>query len=274
MSEVIWITGASSGIGEALAKEFARLGGYRLVLSARRESELERVKALCVSQGLLSDDVLVLPLDVTHTESHGAKVEAVVANFGQVDMLINNAGVSQRSWCVDTDLEVYRRIFEIDVFGQISLTKAVLPHMRERKSGHLVITSSVAGKVGAPLRTGYSMAKHAVIGFFDALRCEIAHEGIYVSTITPGSIQSQVSVNAMRADGEAFGIMDDQIENGMDADRCAQEVVAKLLAKQREIPVGESAMEMGLLEMKRSDPEALFDLLESMTANLRAQGIY
>ena len=274
MSEVIWITGASSGIGEAFAKKFARLGGYRLVLSARREPELERVKAQCLNQGLGSDDVLVLPLDVTDTDSHTDKVKTVLDTMGQVDMLINNAGVSQRSWCVDTDLEVYRRIFEIDVYGQISLTKAVLPHMRGRQSGHLVVTSSVAGKVGAPLRTGYSMAKHAVMGFFDALRCEIAHEGISVSTITPGSIQSQVSVNAMRADGEAFGIMDDQIENGMDADRCAQEVVAKLLAKQREIPVGESAMEMGLLEMKRSDPEALFDMLEGMTANLRAQGVY
>lgn len=274
MSDVIWITGASSGIGEAFAKEFARLGRYRLVLSSRRKSELERVKALCISQGLGAEDVLVLPLDITDTDSHEAKVSAVLGTFGQIDMLINNAGVSQRSWCVDTDLDVYRRIFDIDVFGQISLTKAVLPHMRERQSGHLAVTSSVAGKVGAPLRTGYSMAKHAVMGFFDALRCEIAHEGIYVSTITPGSIQSQVSVNAMRADGEAFGIMDDQIENGMDADRCAQEVVAKLLAKQREIPVGESAMEMGLLEMKRSDPEALFDMLEGMTANLRAQRIY
>ena len=274
MSEVIWITGASSGIGEAFAKEFARLGGYRLVLSARREPELERVKAQCLNQGLDSDDVLVLPLDVTDTDSHTDQVKTVLDTMGQVDMLINNAGVSQRSWCVDTDLEVYRRIFEIDVYGQISLTKAVLPHMRERQSGHLVVTSSVAGKVGAPLRTGYSMAKHAVMGFFDALRCEIAHEGISVSTITPGSIQSQVSVNAMRADGEAFGIMDDQIANGMDPDRCAQEVVAKLLAKTREIAVGESAMEMGLLEMKRSDPEALFDMLEGMTANLRAQGVY
>lgn len=274
MSGVIWITGASSGIGEAFAREFSRLGGYRLVLSARRETELQRVKAICVSQGSNSDDVLVLPVDVTDTDTHDGKVNTVLDAFGQIDMLINNAGVSQRSWCVDTDLEVYRRIFEIDVFGQISLTKAVLPHMRERQSGHLAVTSSVAGKVGAPLRTGYSMAKHAVMGFFDALRCEIAHEGIHVSTITPGSIQSQVSVNALRADGKAFGIMDDQIENGMDPDRCAQEVVAKLLAKQREIPVGESALEMGLLEMKRSDPEAMFDMLEGMTANLRAQGIY
>lgn len=273
MSTVIWITGASSGIGEAFAKEFARLGGFRLVLSARRPNELERVKSICVGQGLSSHDVLVLPLDVTDIQSHVAKVDCVLAQFGQIDMLINNAGVSQRSWCVDTDLEVYRRIFEIDVFGQISLTKAVLPHMLRRNSGHLAITSSVAGKIGAPLRTGYSMAKHAVMGFFDALRCEIAHQGIHVSTITPGSVQTQVSVNAMRADGEAFGVMDVEIENGMDTDSCAQEVVGKLLARQREIPVGEG-QEMGLLDMKRSDPEAMFDLLESMTANLRARGIY
>jgi short-subunit dehydrogenase len=273
MPQVVWITGASSGIGEAMAIEFARRGGFNLVLSARRNSELERVKGICIEHGMASSEVLVLPFDIVDTESHGGLANRVAAEFGQIDMLINNAGVSQRSWCVDTDLTVYRKLFEIDVFGQISLTKAVLPIMLAQQSGHIAVTSSVAGKIGAPLRTGYSMAKHAVMGFFDALRCEIAHEGIHVSTITPGSIQSQVSVNAFAGNGEAFGIMDQEIENGMPAAKCADIVVSALLAKQREIPVGEGS-EMDLLPMKRQDPEAMFDLLESMTANLRKRGIY
>jgi short-subunit dehydrogenase len=263
----------SSGIGEALAIEFARRGGFDLILSARRESELERVKALCLEHSSNTCKVLVLPFDVVDTDSHADLAQRVVAEFGQIDMLINNAGVAQRSWCVDAELSVYRKLFEIDVFGQISLTKAVLPIMLAQQSGHIAITSSVAGKIGAPLRTGYSMAKHAVMGFFDALRCEIAHEGIHVSTITPGSIQSQVSVNAFAGNGEAFGIMDQEIENGMPAAKCANVVVSALLAKQREIPVGDGS-EMDLLPMKREDPEAMFDLLESMTANLRKRGIY
>lgn len=273
MSEVVWITGASSGIGEAFALEYARLGNCSLVLSGRKVDALNRVKRACIDAGLAAADVLVIPFDIVDVTGHPQRVQEVLAQFQRIDVLINNAGISQRSWCVDTSLDVYRRLFEVDVFGQIALTKAVLPIMLTQGSGHIAITSSVAGKLGAPLRTGYSMAKHAVMGFFDALRCEVAHQGIHVSTITPGSVQSQVSVNALRGDGESFGVMDKEIEEGMPVEDCAREVVAKLKAKQREIPVG-IGQEMGLLDMKRTDPEGMFDLLDTLTASLRQRGIY
>lgn len=273
MQQVIWITGASSGIGEAVAVNYAGRGQVQLILSARREGELARVKARCVEAGLDAANVMVLPLDIVETNEHAAKVTAAIAAFGQVDLLFNNAGLSQRSWCVDTDLSVYRQLFEVDVIGQISMTKALLPHFIARKSGHFAVTSSVAGKFGAPLRTGYSAAKHAVMGFFDALRVEVAADGIAVSTITPGSIATEVSANALRGDGERFGVTDKSIAAGMDVDVCAEQIVTGLLNKTREIAVVEG-QEMALLNLKREDPEACFDRLETLAVHLRAEGIY
>ncbi len=147
--KVVWITGGSSGIGEALARQFASQGA-RLVLSARRKDELQRVKELCVNNGAATDNILVLPLDVTDHAAMPVAVESVISSFGRVDMLINNAGISQRSRCEDTDMSVYRTIMEVDVLGQIAMTKAVLPLMLQQGSGHLAVTSSVAGKIGAP----------------------------------------------------------------------------------------------------------------------------
>jgi short-subunit dehydrogenase len=184
-------------------------------------------------------------------------------------MLINNAGVSQRSFCLETDMQVYRDLFEIDVLGQIALTKQVLPVMVEQGAGRLVVTASVAGKVGAPLRTGYCAAKHAVMGFFDALRTEVAHLGIGVSTIVPGFIRTNVSHNALRGDGVATGQTDDDIAGGMEVSRCAEVIVDGLARGMDEIEVGEGD-EMALLHLKRSNPEEAFRLLEGLAVQLQA----
>ncbi len=256
-AKTVWITGASSGIGEALALQFAK-NGDRLVLSARREDELERVAERCrAAAGTGTGQVLVLPLDVTDWDSLPGKVETVLAQFGTIDLLVNNAGVSQRSLCKDTDMSVYQKLMDVDVMGQIALTKAVLPHMLERGSGHLAVTSSVAGKVGAPLRTGYCAAKHAVMGFFDALRAEVEGQGVSVSTITPGFIRTDISRNALAGDGSAYGKEDEDIAGGMDVTECAEVVFKGLEAKKREIPVGKGK-EMAALWIKRISPEALF----------------
>jgi len=255
-TQTVWITGASSGIGEALAMKYAQ-DGARLVLSARREDELERVAARCRDAGLTTDQVLVLPLDVTDWESLSGKVQTVLDTFGTIDLLVNNAGVSQRSLCKDTDMSVYQKLMDVDVMGQIALTKAVLPHMLERGDGHLAVTSSVAGKVGAPMRTGYCAAKHAVMGFFDALRAEVEGQGVSVTTITPGFIRTDIARNALSGDGSAYGKEDDDIAGGMDVTECAEVVFKGLKAKKREIPVGKGK-EMAALWLKRVSPEALF----------------
>lgn len=257
-NRVIWITGASSGIGEALALRFSR-DHARLVLSARRTSELERVKQRCIDEGADESNLLVLPLDVTELDAMPGKVSQVLAHFPQIDMLINNAGRSQRSLCKDTDLSVYQTLLEVDVMGQIALTKAVLPHMLERRSGHLAVTSSVAGKVGVPQRTGYCAAKHAVMGFFDALRAEVEDDGLLVSTITPGFIRTDISRNALAADGSAFGKETDDIAGGMDVNDCADVIVQGLSRGKREIAVGKGK-EMAALWLKRLAPELMFKL--------------
>ncbi|WP_262691069.1 SDR family oxidoreductase [Kordiimonas aestuarii] len=260
--QTIWITGASSGIGEALAYEFAEAGAS-LVLSARRQAELERVKAACVGKGLPGADVLVLPLDVTDEAQVTAAAKAAKDFRGHIDMLINNAGISQRSLCVDTDMATYRRLFEVDVFGQIALTKSVLPVMLEQGRGHMVVTASVAGKIGVRQRTGYCAAKHAMMGFFDALRAEVANQGVKVTTITPGFIRTNIATHALKGDGSEFGKVDKNIAGGMDVSKCAKAIMRGLEKGKKEIPVGEGA-EMKALWVKRFFPNTLFRMVEKM----------
>lgn len=268
--KVIWITGASSGIGEALVRACAAAGA-RVVLSSRQEPELQRVRDECVAAGAPADDLLVLPLDVLDYAAMPGAVQALLGRFGRIDMLVNNAGTSQRSWCLETDMAVYRTMFELNVLGQIALTKAVLPVMVEQGSGHLLVTASVAGKVGVPLRTGYCAAKHAVMGFFDSLRTEVAHLGIRVTTITPGFIRTNIGANALTGTGEPTGKPDVDIEAGMDVTQCAEVILRGIADGLDEIPVG-VGQEMSLLELKRQDPTAAFRVLEGLAAELRQRG--
>ncbi len=238
------------------------------MLSARRQSELERVQSDCLAAG--AADVLVLPLDATDFDSSGEKTRAVVDHFGRIDLLVNNAGVSQRSFCVDTQLSVYRQMLDINVLGPIALTQAVLPVMLEQGRGHIAVTSSVAGKVGVPLRTGYCAAKHAVMGFFDALRTEVAADGISVTTITPGFIRTNIGENALTGDGTTFTGDNSEIENGMPVEDCVREIMSGLERGVPEIAVG-GELELGLLKLKQADPEQAFATLAEMAVQLRAR---
>lgn len=256
--KTIWITGASSGIGEALAVGFAA-SGSNLVLSARRPDALKEV-ADKIAAKHPSSKTLVLPLDVTDESQMSNAVDRVLAQFSSIDLLINNAGISQRSTALETDMQTYRSIFEVDVFGQIALTKHVLPVMIEHGSGHIAVTASVAGKMGVPFRTGYCAAKHAVMGFFDALRAEVAHQNVSVSTIVPGFIQTNISENAVAGDGSKFDGVDRDISGGMSADECAKVIIAGLSKNKPEIPVG-TGMEMHALWIKRIFPSLLNKLM-------------
>ncbi len=266
---VVWITGASSGIGEALVRAFSQAGA-KLVLSARNEPELQRVRSECLQAGADPGELLVLPLDVTDYAALPTAVQTVLEAFGRIDMLINNAGTSQRSFCLETDMSVYRSMLELNVLAQIALTKAVLPVMVEQGRGHVLVTSSVAGKVGAPLRTGYCAAKHAVMGFFDALRSEVAHLGISVTTIVPGFIRTNIGANALTGSGAPVGKPDADIEGGMDVTECAAVILQAIAEGVEEIAVG-TGPEMGLLELKRRDPTAAFRAVEGMAADIRSR---
>ncbi|MEM1403153.1 MAG: SDR family oxidoreductase [Pseudomonadota bacterium] len=263
-NKTVWITGASSGIGEALAKKTAERGST-LILSARNVEELNRVAKLCQSAGASTSNVV--PLDVSDHDSLKPLADSVIEEFGAIDLLVNNAGISQRSFCKDTSFTVYQQMMDINVLGQIALTLAVLPSMLERGSGHLAVTSSVAGKIGAPQRTGYCAAKHAVMGFFDALRSEVTVDGLQVTTITPGFIRTNVSSNALSGDGSKTGFTDENIAEGMDVDECAQVIIDGFENGIPEITVG--GREVGMLDLKRSDPEAVFNLADQMARRLR-----
>ncbi len=233
-NKTVWITGASSGIGEALAYQFAKEGA-KLVLSARRESELQRVAN---ATGLSEKDILVLPMDMLEFDKFPEKVQTVLSHFGQIDFVVQNAGITQRSYVRDTKFQVYRDIMELDFFSTVSFTQAVLPLMTERKTGHFVVISSVAGKIGTPLRSGYCAAKHALIAFFDALRAEAWQDNIKVTTICPGYINTPISVSALDATGNKHDKMDENQANGMPADLFAKKAISAIMNNKKEVYIG------------------------------------
>ena len=256
----IWITGASSGIGEALATAFAAEGAS-LILSGRRRDALDALA------GRLPAQSLVLPFEATDPDALPEAVETAWAWPGGVDMLVNNAGVSQRSLAIDTVPEVYRTLIEVDLLAPILLTQLVLPKMAGRGSGHIVAISSVAGRVGTALRTGYCAAKHGLIGYMDALRAETEAYGIRVTNVLPGSIRTNVAANALQADGSRRGQSDANIEAGMDPAECARRILDGLDAGAREIVVADG-VEAGAALLRFQDPERLFDLTAREGARL------
>ncbi len=231
---VVWITGASSGIGEALAYQSAKAGA-KLVLSARRENELERVKKACK---LSEKDILVLPLDLGEHNQMQQKVQQVMDYFGRIDTLINNGGISQRSMIIDTDFSVYKKLVDVDYLGTVALSKAVLPVFVKQKSGHYGVITSLMGKFASPLRSGYCGAKHALHGFFDALRMEHHDDNIKVTLICPGYIQTNVSVNALTSDGSSQNTMDKATGAGMPAEKCALEIISAIENGKMETLIG------------------------------------
>ncbi len=253
-NKVVWITGASSGLGEAMAKEFASEKA-KLVLSARREAELQRVKKEC-AKFIPEENIMIIPLDVTSLTGIEKEVENVIRKFGRIDILVNNAGVSQRSTILDTPIEVERKIMEINYFGALIMTKAILPVMRKQKGGHLVVISSLMGKFGYYRRSSYCASKHALHGYFEALRMEELDNNIHVSIICPGFIHTNVSFNAITESGNGFGKMDDGQEKGMKPEVCAGKILKAIRNKRVEVYMG--GPELRAVIVKRFFPRFFF----------------
>jgi short-subunit dehydrogenase len=261
--KIVWITGASSGIGEALAEAFAAEGA-KLILSGRRREALGEVAAR------VQPGALILPFEATDWAALPGAVEQAWGWQGGVDVLVNNAGISQRSLAVDTRPEVYRALIETDLLAPIWLTQLLLPLMAERRVGHIIGISSVAGRLGTVLRTGYCAAKHGLIGYLDALRAEVEQAyGIRVTTVLPGSVRTQVAANALQADGSTRGESDVNIDAGMEPAACARRILDGIAAGDREIIVAEGG-EAYAAGLRFTDPDRLFDMLAKEGARLAA----
>jgi len=255
---VIWITGASSGIGEALTKAFYHEGA-RLIISSRRPEVLKEVKQ---SLDVNSEHIHILPLDLTQTDEHEEKVKEAVQVFGHIDMLVNNGGISQRSGAVETKLTVVRQLMEVNFFGTVSLTKALLPTMMQRKSGHVVVISSVLGKFSTHSRSTYAASKHALHGWFEALRQEVMDDNIAISMVCPGFVRTNVAKNSLTANGSKHDKMSDAHAKAMSADEFAQKLLPKLAAKKEEIFIT-GAKERLALYLSRFAPGLLRKILKN-----------
>ncbi len=258
-NKVIWITGASSGIGKALAQTAAQ-HDTKLILSGRRTDALDALA------DELAVDCLVLPFEVTDFEALEHKVEAAWAWQGRVDILVNNAGISQRCLAIDAKPEIYTQLINIDLIAPIWLTQLQLSRMADAGGGHIVAISSVAGRIGAPLRTAYCAAKFGLIGYMDALRTEVDRShNIKVTNILPGSVATDVSRNALAGDGSKRGVSDAVIDAGDDPVDCATCIWDAVNADTPEY-IYAKEMEMGLAQMRHADPETFFAAISDLGA--------
>ena len=251
--KTVWITGASSGIGRALAIEISRVGGI-CVLSARSEEKLHETNALTQNK----DKNIVLPLDVTDEKAIDVAYHKL-NQMGPIDILINNAGVSQRSTAEETALEVYRSLMEVNYFSVVKLTKTVMTEMLERKSGSIVTISSIAGKVGPPYRSGYAASKHALHGFMESLRAEVSHRGLHILVVCPGYINTPIAINALNGEGEKYNKRDEENANGLDPNDLAKRIVNAIAKKKNEVYFGK--FEVNAVRLKRFWPGLLTKLL-------------
>ena len=257
--EIVWITGASSGIGKELALLYNQKGAIT-VLSSRNKSALEEVQQELKNPA----NSYVLPLDLEKSDDFDAKVQEVIQQYNKIDILINNGGISQRSEASETSLEVYRRLMEINFFGNIALTKAVLPYMQKEKNGHIVTISSIAGKFGFFLRSGYAATKHALQGFYESLYLEEEKNGIRVTIAYPGKINTPISKSAIKGDGSPHGLQDHNQATGMPAAKCAEVLYKAINQNKLEILIG--GKEIKAVKLKRLLPKLFWKVIKKQSA--------
>ena len=254
-NKVVWITGASSGLGKALVTECASKGAV-LVLSARRVEELEKVRLSLPNP----EQHISITVDITDENQVRHAYEEVLKAKGRIDWLINNAGLSQRALIAETTMQTERAIMEVDYFSQVFLTKTVLPTLLKQQSGRVIFISSVAGLLGVQYRATYSAAKDAVHMWANSLRAEVADQGVGVSVVFPGFVKTNVSFNALNGEGKPQGHQDEVIENGLDADDFARQTVTALLNNEEFIVVSKAKEKLGVW-VSRLSPKTLYKMI-------------
>ena len=257
--KVIWITEASSGIGEELSRQLAGIGA-KIVLSARSVDKLEAIKKELDH----SDAHTIIQMDLNKNGSFKELTDRVIEKYGRIDYLFNSGGVSQRSEASQTSMDVDRKIMEVNYFGNIALTKAVLPHMQKEQSGHIVVTSSIAGKFGFYLRSAYSASKHALHGFYESVLLEEAKNNIFVTIACPGKINTSISKNALTKDGSTNNEMDHNQATGMSAEECVKQLLAATIKKKKEVLIGNK--EIKAVTLKRFFPALFWKIIKKQKA--------
>jgi len=232
--KTVWITGASSGIGAALAGLFAKEGA-RVIISSHQAEELEGVRKALEP---VSGDVYPVVFNLAYPDEVKATAEKVLKEFGRVDVLMNNGGISQRSEALETPLEIDRRIMEIDYFSGVILTKTLLPAMIENGYGHIGVTSSISGKFGFPTRSAYAAAKHALFGFYKSLWAENFRKGIRVTIFSPGRVRTHISLHALEKDGREHGKMDPAQAGGISPEKCARKMIRAMKRNRKDVLIG------------------------------------
>lgn len=230
-NKVVWITGASSGIGKEMAIQLARHGAS-LLLTARRNDELQELRIQCLKH---TNRCEVLTADLLDNKKLIDLTHKAKTTFGHIDIVVHSAGISQRSLAINTSLEVYRQLLEINFFAPLTITQLLLPHFAERKSGHIVALSSMAGLMGFPKRTGYAAAKHAVKGYFETLQTENTIEGLDITIVHPGRINTPISLSALTENGESHGYMDEGQLNGIPVDTCVKKILHGIENKKKHV---------------------------------------
>ena len=256
--KVCWITGGSSGLGAAMARELAGRGAH-LVLSGRDGERLAQVAADC-------GEALVLPFDLRDDDALHEAVGKALAWKGGIDLAVANAGVAQRSRALNTSMAVYRDVIGIDLIAQIAFSQALIGPMVARGTGSIAFVNSVSGKIGTPLRTAYCAAKFGLAGYADSLRGELSQTGVNVQNVFFGSVQTDISRNALTAEGARRGRSDSDIEGGMAPDEAARAMIDALETGQREIIVAKPGIQLDLCNARRM-PDAIFDQIAATIAD-------
>ena len=247
-NKTIWITGASSGIGEACAYLFAREKAH-LILTGTREEKLVEVQRRCLKEGGRCE---VLPYDLSDLDGIPSLVEKALHFFGCIDVVFNNAGISQRAKAGDTLFDVDRKIMDINYFAPVRITKLLLPVMIENGGGVLVTTTSISGRFGFPLRSAYAASKHALYGFFESLQAEYYKENIRSVIICPGRVKTNISFYALEKDGKQHGKMDAGQAGGLSSEKAAKKIVKAIRKRKPEVLVG--GKELLMVYFKRFVP--------------------
>ena len=258
-NKVIWITGASSGIGKHLAIECSNLNA-KLILSSRNLDALKAVKAFCKNP----DNIKLITLDLENYITLETKVTEAMSCFGSIDILVNNGGISQRSLAKETSVEVDKRLMDINYLGTIALSKALLPHFIKQQNGHFVVTTSIVGKIGTPLRSSYAASKHALHGFFDSLRAETHKDNIDVTLVCPGFVNTNISLNALTGNGKAQNKMDTATKNGIAPERFAQLMAKAIYKKKQEVYIAGFKEKLGVYT-KRFFPKLLSKMIRKLS---------